>query len=136
MGTWFWNDLPRYCEAAGWLLVSLGFLSGALLGAGFARPGFLGGYDAWKRRLLRLGHIALVALGVLNILFAMSAARIGLPAPWPGLAALGFLAGGVLMPACCVVAAFRPAGVPLFAAPVLSLTAAGTITWVGLAAGW
>ena len=111
---------------AGWALVLAGFLSGAAVGLGFHREAFLGGYASFRRRLLRLGHVALVALGVLNLLFALSPS----PAAGSRLAELGgaaFLAGGVLMPAVCFLAAWRPAWRHLFFLPVLCLTT-GVVT--------
>lgn len=128
----FW---PVFNEVFGWLWVTLGFVTGAVMGLRFDRPGWLGGYDAWARRLVRLGHIALVMLGILNILFAFSAARIDLPGGWIAAASWSFIAGGVLMPACCGIAAKWPGAVKLFAGPVVLLIFAGTVTWVGLAAG-
>ena len=50
---------------AGWMLVLVGFAVGSGIGLGFARDEFLGGYTSLRRRMLRLGHIALVALGLL-----------------------------------------------------------------------
>jgi hypothetical protein len=123
-------------EAFGWLLIGLGFASGALLGMGFAREGFLGGYSAWPRRLVRLGHISLVALGVLNILFATSSPRIAVAAPWLSAASWSMVAGSILMPACCAISAWRPRTVPLFAVPVLLLSLGVTVAWIGLFLGW
>ena len=59
----------------GWWLVLAAFATGAAIGLFFHRPDFLGGYDAFRRRILRLGHIALAALGMLNVIYAIS--------PWP-----------------------------------------------------
>jgi hypothetical protein len=123
-------------EAFGWLLIGLGFASGALLGLGFARESFLGGYSAWPRRLVRLGHISLVALGVLNILFATSSPRIAVPPPWLSAASWSMVAGSILMTTCCAISAWRPRTVPLFAAPVLLLSLAVTVAWIGLFLGW
>jgi hypothetical protein len=53
---------------AGWGLVAAGFVSGTAVGLGFHREDFLGGYGSFRRRLLRLGHVALVALGMFNVL--------------------------------------------------------------------
>jgi len=122
-------------EAFGWAWIVVGFLAGAVLGVGFSREAFLGGYDAWPRRLLRLGHIALIALGVLNILFAQSVARLALPDPWTGVASLSLIAGAVLMPLCCALAAWHRRFVPLFAAPVVALLLGAGVTAVGLAQG-
>ena len=51
---------------AAWIGVLAAFASGAVLGLFFHRADWLGGYGSWRRRLLRLGHIALVALGGVN----------------------------------------------------------------------
>ena len=60
---------------AGWGMILTAFVTGAILGLFFYREGFLGGYASFRRRLIRLGHIALAALGMVNLLFALS--------PWP-----------------------------------------------------
>src|SRR4051812_31823522 len=119
-------------EAFGWFWIALGFATGAALGMGFRRDDFLGGYSAWPRRLLRLGHIAMVALGALNLLFAQSLPRIALPAPWPLIASGSLIAGAILMPACYALVAFCKRAVPLFIAPVLLLSTGATVAWVGL----
>jgi hypothetical protein len=117
--------LPQHVASfqLGWLLVLAGFVSGAMLGLGFHRADFLGGYASLRRRLVRLGHIACVALGVLNVLHAL--------APWPApgsvaaqVAGAGLALGGVAMPLVCFLAAWRPSLRHLFALPVASLVAA------------
>ena len=40
---------------AGWWLILAAFVSGTLIGLGFHREDFLGGYDSFRRRLVRLG---------------------------------------------------------------------------------
>src|SRR3954464_13884709 len=114
-------------EAFGWFSIALGFATGALLGLGFHRDNFLGGYASWPRRLLRLGPLALIPLRALNILFSLSLPRIDLPLPWLRAASGSLIAGAILMPACCALAAFRKQTIPLFIAPVLLLSAAATI---------
>lgn len=42
----------------GWLGMLAGVLSGALVGLFFYRDDWMGGYDSWRRRLTRLGHIS------------------------------------------------------------------------------
>ena len=110
-------------SAVGWSLIVAGFLGGALLGAGFHRDDFLGGYGSWRRRLLRLGHVACVALGILNLLFAATVPR----APLADSGAMLLAIGGVAMPLCCLLVAFRPRSRPLFAIPVALLLAAASI---------
>ena len=115
---------------AGWCLVLVGLVAGLLLGLGFHRDGFLGGYASLRRRLVRLGHIALVALGALNVLWALSAGSLGAPAA----AAPLFLAGSILMPAMCFLVAWQPKLRLAFAAPALCLTCAVTLLAMGGAA--
>jgi hypothetical protein len=116
----------------GWICVNLGFFSGFLLGLGFLKPGFLGGYDAPVRRLLRLGHIALLELGVLNILFALSLPALALARPWESIASWGLIAGAISMPLACVLVAWRRGFYPLFGLPVVSLLLASQVVLWGI----
>ena len=117
---------------AGWSLILCGFLSGAGIGLFFTQPEFWGGYGSLRRRLVRLGHIALVALGILNLLFALS--------PWPApgttaatVASTAFLIGGITMPLTCFLTAWRTPFRHAFFVPVTSLcTGAVTLLHVGL----
>jgi hypothetical protein len=105
---------------AGWVGFLAGVLSGAALGLGFHRREFLGGYDSFRRRLLRLGHIACFGMGFLNVLFALSVQARPLPEPWLRLAAAGWLVALVTMPLCCALAAWRERWRHLFPVPVLA----------------
>jgi hypothetical protein len=104
----------------GWVLILLSFLTGALLGMGFYRNEFLGGYDSFRRRIIRLGHIALAALGALNILYSLGPqnARFGTTT------SIGLMAGGVLMPAICFLSGWRAGFRRLFFLPVICLIVA------------
>ena len=113
----------------GWSLVLAGFASGAALGLGFLSPEFLGGYSSPRRRLLRLGHIALVALGMLNVLFALA------PVPVSGttaasVASLGLAIGALSMPLACAFTAWRERLRVLFPVPVVALVA-GAVAALG-----
>jgi len=106
-------------ELFGWTWITLGIASGVLLGLGFLRDDFLGGYDSPRRRLLRLGHIAFFGLGILNILFAQSIDA-GSGASTPAtVASVAFIVSGVAMPLTCGLVAWRRRLHPLFAIPVL-----------------
>lgn len=111
--------------AFGWTWITLGFVWGAALGLGFLKPDHLGGYASPRRRLLRLGHIAMIALGVLNVLYWLSAGRLGMDTSLPTIASAGLIAGAVLMPACCALTAWRPVYSRLFPLPVVCLVGAG-----------
>jgi hypothetical protein len=104
----------------GWSLLLAAFLTGAILGLFFYREDFLGGYPSFRRRILRLGHIALAALGMLNILYSLSAGASALsPRTW--MASLGFIIGGVTMPAVCFLSSWRAGFRHLFIIPVTAL---------------
>jgi len=89
---------------AGWLGFLAGAVSGALIGLFFHRDDWIGGYDSWTRRLLRLGHIACFGLGLINVLFALSAASL----PSSAAVQLGsglLVIGMITMPLNCFLSA-------------------------------
>jgi hypothetical protein len=114
----------------GWASLLAAFLAGIPLGLRFHRDDFLGGYASFRRRVVRLGHIALAALGMVNVLFAMS------PWPMPGTwvsrgASIGFMVGGAAMPVVCFLCAWREGFRKLFFIPVTALIAAVVMTLLG-----
>ena len=114
----------------GWCSILAAVLAGIPLGLRFHRDDFLGGYTGFRRRLVRLGHIALAALGMINLLFAMS------PGPsqsaWMGTSAsVAFMIGGAAMPAVCFLTAWREGFRRLFFIPVTALIAAIVMTILG-----
>jgi hypothetical protein len=108
-------------EAFGWVWILAGFLSGLVLGLFFQRDDWLGGYGSFRRRLIRLGHISFLGLGILNILFALSVPRLGLAGGALQLASRALLVGAVTMPLCCGLMAWRRGFHALFGIPVASL---------------
>ena len=117
---------------AGWWLILAAFASGAAIGLGFHREEFLGGYGSFRRRLLRLGHIALAALGALNVLYGLSPVAVGagIHALLPGML---LAAGAVAMPLVCFLSAWRQPFRHLFFVPVVLLMAAvGLILHAGV----
>lgn len=123
---------PLFNLAAGWCAFVAGAASGAALGLFFSRPDFLGGYDSWRRRLLRLGHIACFGMGMLNVLYALSVRAWPIPAVHETWASTAWLVALVSMPLCCLLAAWRQPMRHLFPLPVIA-------TFVGIGAvlaGW
>src|SRR5262252_8998785 len=111
-----------------WVGILLGFLSGLALGLFFHREDWLGGYASFRRRLYRLAHISLFGLALVNLMFYLTARVF---TAFPGalcIASWAFIVGAVSMPACCLLVAHRPRSRMLFAVPVLSLVAGGTLT--------
>ena len=110
----------------------LGFLSGLGLGLGFHRENWLGGYASLKRRLYRLAHISLFALGAVNLLFYLTADHLHARGFLWTVASLSFIAGSILMPICCVVMAHWSGLRLIFGLPVISLLVAAIATLAGI----
>jgi hypothetical protein len=114
----------------GWSLILAAFITGALLGLFFHREDFWGGYNSFRRRIVRLGHIALAALGMMNVVFSLS--------PWPGMAtwqgqraSIAFIVGGISMPVVCFLCGWWKGFRHLFFIPVVALVLAVVWTLLG-----
>src|SRR5262245_20531071 len=92
----------------GWSLLLTVFVTGVTIGLYFHRDDFLGGYASFRRRILRLGHIALAALGMVNVLFGLTPVASGSSLQYQ-IAAWGFVVGGVTMPLVCFLTSWRAA---------------------------
>ena len=103
----------------GWLMILLAFVTGATIGLWFHREEFMGGYNSFRRRITRLGHIAFAALGMMNVLYGLA------PSEWRSdSAAVLLVIGGFTMPMVCFLTAWREPMRHLFFIPVLTLCSA------------
>ena len=102
----------------GWAGMLLGVMSGAVVGVWFHEEHWLGGYGSWRRRMLRLGHIAFFGIGILNVLYAVTIARLGWEVRWP-VGSWGLAGAGLLMPGVCFLSAWRKPMRHLFVLPVV-----------------
>lgn len=119
-------------EAFGWAWILVGFVTGLLLGLGFHREDWMGGYASARRRMLRLGHISFLGLGFVNLFFAFSSEHMRLSPAGLGLASWMLVLGGVTMPLCCGLMAWRPSTYPLFGVPVASLVLGAALAAWGI----
>ena len=106
-----------------WIWILVGLVSGAIIGVFFHDEAWLGGYSSWRRRMLRLGHVALFGTGLLNLAFALSVDHVGLERA-PRLPAVLFVLGAVTMPLVCFFSAWREGFRVFFVVPVVSLIVA------------
>lgn len=116
--------------AFGWIWITAGFLSGAMLGMGFHKENFMGGYGSWERRLARLGHIAFFGTGFLNVLVGLSGLMLSEAQMNGGLwnaMSWSFVTGALAMPICCFIAARWIKAKSVFVVPVLGLTIGGVL---------
>ncbi len=105
---------------AGWTGFLGGAATGALIGLFFHRENWLGGYASFPRRMVRLGHIACFGLGLINILFALSAAT---ASPWTNWGSRLLIIGMLTMPLNCFLTAWKPTFRHLFFIPAGSTLA-------------
>lgn len=114
--------MPALNLIGGWLGMLAGVVSGAIIGLFFHRDDWMGGYESYRRRLTRLGHIAFFGLGFVNLLFAATARDLLLRDFWLRLASWALILGAISMPLCCFLSAWRKPWRHLFPLPVLSVT--------------
>jgi len=110
---------------AAWIGFLLGMISGAIVGLAFHHEQFLGGYGTWPRRLLRLGHIALFGLALINLAFFLTVRTLRPfevePTRLITIASWSLIAGAIAMPGVCFAAAFVKPARHLFFIPVVCL---------------
>lgn len=104
----------------GWIWITVGLISGTIVGIYFHDPNWLGGYASWRRRMVRLGHISFLGTGLLNLGFAATVAIQSVVSPRP-LTAWLFLVGALAMPLVCFLSSWREQYRYLFFIPVSSL---------------
>ena len=104
---------------AAWIAFLLGSLAGAITGLFFHGEIWLGGYASWRRRMIRLGHIAFFGLGLINLAFALTAdvfhIQSGVVLP-----SILLLIGLATMPLVCYLSAFKAPFRHLFFIPALA----------------
>jgi hypothetical protein len=115
------DPIVRTVIHAGWLGMLFGVISGAVIGLFFHREDWMGGYQSYRRRLTRLGHISFFGLAFVNFCFAFTQHVRPLPAPLAGNAMWALLIGAASMPACCFLSAWRKPFRHLFFIPVLGV---------------
>jgi len=106
---------------AAWIAFLLGAAAGLVIGVFFHEENWLGGYASWRRRMIRLGHIAFFGLGIINLSFALTARALGLESAI-ALPSLLLVIGAATMPLVCFLSAWRLPFRNAFAVPALSTT--------------
>lgn len=114
-----------------WTGMLLGVLSGAVIGLFFHREDWMGGYNSYRRRLTRLGHISFFGLGFVNFFFAITHQFAGLAPGFNQAAAIAFVTGAATMPTCCFLSAWRKPFRHFFFLPVSGVTIGIVLTLIG-----
>jgi len=93
----------------GWLWILVGLLIGAVIGMWSFNgpfPSPVGDYTSLPRRMLRLSHIAFIALAMINILYGYEIDKIKLVNKLKKIGAYCMIWGAVLMPIFLIAAVF------------------------------
>ena len=90
----------------GWAWMCLGFILGMTLGMWAEGETWLGGYASVERRYLRLGHVAFIALSIINILYGKELVAVALPMLVKNVGSYLMIFGGAGVPLTCLSAAF------------------------------
>lgn len=106
---------------AGWVGMLAGVASGAVIGLFFHREDWMGGYDSYRRRLTRLGHISFFGLGFINILFGLTLTVLHLTGDLLTIATWSLIVGAITMPTCCFLSAWHKPFRHLFPIPVVAV---------------
>jgi hypothetical protein len=102
-------------RAVGWTSIAVGIAVGLVMGlwsfdGPMTAPHWIGGYADTSRRLIRLGHIAFIGLGLLDILLDDELRRSSLDSAGRSLASRLMILGNVFLPIGLLVAgAWAPA---------------------------
>jgi hypothetical protein len=107
-------------------------LVGALIGLFVHLEDWQGGYASYRRRMMRLAHVACFALGMLNMLFTLTLSTLGMGPRWASVASWAFIAGVIAMPITCLLAAWRQGFRHLFPVPVTCVLVGIVCTLGGL----
>jgi len=127
----------RWNRIIAWVGFSLGIGTGLVMGlwsfdGPVAVPGWLGAYADTSRRLVRLGHIALLGLGFLNLHLAAALPTAGLSARGNRLAARAMNIGNLFLPLTLFAAAALPGFKYLLPLPALCVALAVALATVGV----
>lgn len=102
-------NIGRKNISFGWLWILTGIVLGAVMGMwSFNGPlqSPLGDYASLPRRLLRLSHIAFIALAMINILYGYEIDKINLKDKFKKIGSKSMIYGAVLMPVLLLAAVF------------------------------
>ena len=104
---------------AGWIGMMFGLVSGAVIGLKFHQDDFAGGYASFRRRMLRIGHLAFFGLGIINVLFALTLTSSGVVLSYPTVASASLAAAVFVMPVVCFLTAWKKPFRHVFPLPVI-----------------
>lgn len=116
----------------GWCLMALGVLIGMTIGLWAHDDNWANGYPSYRRRMLRLSHIAAFALGIINVLYAFCGDLTSLPSALLLTGSTAMMLGGILMPIACLLTSWKKPLRLFFPVPALLLLLAISVMCAGV----
>ncbi len=125
------GDISKINIIFGWCWLFLGILGAMWMGSHAFAPDWLGGYISISRRLLRLAHIAFMALSLTNVLYGLCMDSVSLPIQLKKVGSFSMIIAAVSMPLVCLASIASNSFQIFFCIPVLSFCLAVFIMIVG-----
>ena len=116
----------------GWAWMCVGFILGMTLGIWAEGEKWLGGYASITRRYLRLGHVAFIALSIINILYGRELGSADLPVYVKSIGSSLMIFGAAGVPLVCVSAAFFRKARYFLPLPALAVLIGTAILVIGM----
>ena len=116
----------------GWAWMCVGFISGMTLGMWAEGEKWLGGYASITRRYLRLGHVAFIALSIINILYGRELGSAGLPFCVKTIGSPLMIFGAAGVPIACIFTAFYRKAKYFLPLPALAVLIGTAILVIGM----
>lgn len=125
-------DIGEINVIFGWVWICLGFIIGMTLGLWAEGENWLGGYVSVTRRYLRLGHVAFIALPIINILYGKELVIADLSESMKYAGSYLMIFGAIGVPITCIAAAFMRKTRYFLPLPALAILIGTIILVMGL----
>ena len=116
----------------GWAWMCVGLILGLIMGMRAEGEQWLGGYASLTRRYLRLGHVAFIALSIINILYGRELGSAGTPLYVRSIGSSLMIFGAAGVPLTCISAAFFRKAKYFLPLPALAILVGTGILVIGM----
>ena len=116
----------------GWAWMCVGLILGLTMGMRAEGEQWLGGYASITRRYLRLGHVAFIALSIINILYGIELGTAGTPLYVRSIGSPLMIFGAAGVPLTCISAAFFRKAKYFLPLPALALLVGTGMLVIGM----
>jgi len=121
------NKIGKLNIKFGWVWLLVGIFEAAFIGMFAFQEGWLGGYVSLTRRLVRLSHIAFMALSILNIIYGLCLEQLDFSLRLKKIGSYSMILAAIFMPTICLLSAINSFFQALFFLPVVFFLIAAII---------